>query len=1218
MSTTAFGRRFHAGALALHAAEQACKNVAGGLLVAGDLGFTFFKSSQEVAEWHAAHVAPTEFMGVVAAWAEVARSDRPSCIAVQVNSGPALGEAGSQVWPGTETMHDDAATDLLIDEAVVLVGEALGRSVARAMFALSRSQDQRGTLVRLVLKRGPVLPNQAARSGFLARLLASARVQQLVRCGVLEVAPFYRYGEHISLPLCPGAGGAAFVPDGASEWTAEALEHYTVTVVPAGAEVASFEPASLGPLFKDAEHVLAYCSRRGFHFTPQDVRVAGAAEAGFVLRLDPRASFTCPARVVHPARTEVLLLVSGDGVTLVCCGLPRHGARPGDVVCGQRACFRTGHTECCSLFLGLLAPPLFEPTPVPPRLVDGVPRAAALEGTNLVVCDHCGCGKTVAGCETVVQHVLAERRAGRAVWVVVVASHVGLVESMVANLNVHLRRAGLEGAKDYVAHKELLSGVVVICAPSVHKLERGLLRPRTPTSARLLVLFDEPVAALKMIASMRSARNVSAEDQLRGLALLFQKASRLVLCDADATPDNVGLLLRSAGVRDVTYRRTQLQPFQGQKATFVLGYSVGADGGPRIQCWTSAVFLGRLLRQPERLSIFVPVSEVKIGLVLADYCRVRHPDVECHFLWAKSPNKRELVELFTGMRPGRQVVFIASPALTTGVSHDHGAFGVVMEVLAAFTTSATDSGQRVARPRPFQGRTPRLYQVIADPNIALADLARWEELKFDKATVVDEDLRAFIQARTLADASSLAKARGWLRMADFKARFGVGPPPDCDARFVHTSRGDYLLQRAPARGLHSKAEIVDQVTRHSRLATATRKVSAGATPAYAAVCRAAKDVTRAVTGCADLDALLCAPAVDAANRARTILEDIRQRHVAAGRDLSEPFELLELGEEDDEWQVLEMCSKRASELGVADYDAKAVYARTRFFCYGDGGRFPSREAQWRAMLDAEAERNDPKRARLAARAPDDALPEAEEELRGRDDPDRPLEEIHAEWERDLWYQALCFGELAVLDVCLQIEAPELQEDGFADAKAEWTRMHRFGVQAAFVALAEYRRSPPDQGGGHAWANNLARAYPQVRGDVPAYIKAAQLETLLVACGFADGWRGNDRVAGFKDKPTEAGDVDAKRRMVEALNDVREKGSCFLTSRSLMKTVQQEVSSLQCLVTVEKAVCPTSHDVFEVKRSAILDRYMFGEQFQAEEHGLAWRGALFKQFRAARP
>ena len=76
------------------------------------------------------------------------------------------------------------------------------------------------------------------------------------------------------------------------------------------------------------------------------------------------------------------------------------------------------------------------------------------------------------------------------------------------------------------------------------------------------------------------------------------------------------------------------------------------------------------------------------------------------FLHGKSQNKEALLRTFKTLTPGsgKQYVFIASPALVTGVSQDTGVFTEVLEVISSWSTSAPDSEQRVVRPRYKRSR----------------------------------------------------------------------------------------------------------------------------------------------------------------------------------------------------------------------------------------------------------------------------------------------------------------------------------------------------------------------------------------------------------------------------------------------------------------------------------------------------------------------------------
>lgn len=917
---------------------------------------------------------------------------------------------------------------------------AAGRAAATEVVALADCAlavcGEQGRL-RVVWCGGPILGGKGDREAFLGRLMREDAVRQLCAAGTLVLEPFYTYRSRVPLIWCPGEdfddqfwpqtaesvealgrGDGRLVNDD-STWDAAVLERHMVTVAADGApRVAGLRPAGGSSAVLGPEHrrALEACSGRGWTVLEADVVDVVEFPTGFQLTASSRAPARCPAAGLdHPAGTVTKLMLSGGVLSLTCGARARWGAVLDDVQLNDAAMSnvdRVGHGAlCCVAPLGLLLPAPPAPTLRPPVLVEGVPRCAPLtraarsaceaprlaplwapgpaaRGRKLVVVDSSdvGMGKSFAAFDAVVEHVVAERRAERDVWVVLLESHVVLVKDVVGKINQRLASMGLPLAKAWHDDEgaDLLTGVVVTCAPSAWRLLRGgrsAVRP--DRRARLFVVCDEVAASLNMLRNGQSeGGGRTAEERIQNIAGLFAKADTLIISDADASRDNAGHLLALAGLERVAYVKTDAYPWQGQEARTVLGVSVGDDGQPVYEPYGCVLELFDILDKPHKPNVLAPVSTVKIGRVIAEFVGRRFPDVLCLFLHRHSPNKAELLERFKAFKErGQQVLFIASPALVTGVSQDTGFFDEVFEVLSAYTTSATDAKQRRARARVHRGVAPLLTNYVADSRVAFANLRTWAPAAYDAKLNTGPAFLAHVASRRL-DCSSVKAALGLLKMAALQAECGVPAAlsvggvvrnsVDYDAYYLRTVRGDYVLTPQALEELVAAEAVERAATDWARHATAARRLRGRgeAAPEPSAVAVGARQERRPLSDSGPMRELLLRPRVEAANRVRTILAEIRAAHVDAKRLVHRTELRVYSGELK---ATLNTVTSFAKELDGSDYDQKAVYVLERLLCFGEpaegGPLFRTRDDFYHAMVQAEVEAKAEGRKRPAPTSP---------------------------------------------------------------------------------------------------------------------------------------------------------------------------------------------------------------------------------------------------------
>ena len=655
--------------------------------------------------------------------------------------------------------------------------------------------SQIGRQFRFVLATAPLLASQVYRDTFLQRALNRPIIKQLVSDGVVKLEQYYKYGgAGVPLLFCPAEKGHAerrslpFGPmppdelglDGdeslaaeaeAESWSEALLQRHCFTFVPPGAARAVMAvPTSADALLASLGEVnvttaiaaLALFDKRRGRASPlsrDDIFGVLTTPSGFDLKLQPRENFICVGGARHAPGGLLTLRIDHGRLCVTCHAGPRHDAHADDIPIvpfkgapSYRAAARTGHGDCCCVaWFGHVPRPVFVGTPPQiraPTVVQGVEYEASLkrdarkafhgfgggdrERSVTVSVSPCGTGKTFSYGDAIVEHVLSERRAGRKYWVVIICSHVILVDDVVDQVSKKLAAAGLEGAKHYARFEEkrteLFSGVVVICAPSTHHLLGGFRQLTTKRdSPRLVVVCDELVAALNMIPTLKTKNKMEPDHVLRNLCDVFVHSDILIICDANADHTNVGAFLLGCDIANFRFVKTNALPFKGQEVRHVIPVERRLNDTLAVQPWYAAVVLDELVKAPGRPSVFVPVSTKKCGQVLHNWLIAAHPDVQVYFLHGKSDDKPGLLNTFKTLVPadGLQVVFIASPALVTGVSQDTGMFSEVLEVLAAWSTSANDSEQRKDRPRfkpALMAKPPRVTTVLVDATVAFANV----------------------------------------------------------------------------------------------------------------------------------------------------------------------------------------------------------------------------------------------------------------------------------------------------------------------------------------------------------------------------------------------------------------------------------------------------------------------------------------------------------------
>ena len=594
---------------------------------------------------------------------------------------------------GRQATLVNIATTVLLELYSHLRASAAPPSLADCAVSVAETA-QLGRQFRVLLPPTcPVLAGQVHRDAFLAKALSSIKTKKFVADGVVSLEHYYRYGIYSGVPLlfCPaelghaerrsavfrpmppselglglGLGGATEA--GAPVWSEALLNHHCFTCVAHKAPRASLDniPTTTADLIGTlgdsslVESALAlYDKAKHARATPislDDLKAVLTTSTGFELTFTPSAEFRCVAGARHGAGVSFALKVDAGCLTVMCRGGPRHGATALDIPLALKkgvptgVCVsRTGHVGCCcNAVLGHVPRPAFigkQPILRAPKVVDGVAYEASLkkaarsphsssdgrERSVTVSCSPCSMGKTFAYSEAIIEHVRDETRARRGPWVVVVCSHVILVDSIVVELSAKLEAAGIEKAKNYADFEEnrseLWSGVVVVCAPSVHHVITGIRR-LDAKKRRLMVVCDELVAALNMIPTLRSKNRLEPDQLLQTLCELFVSADVLIVCDANADHSNVGRFFKECGIHRHQFVKTNALPFRGQVARLLIPVEVHNNDKFHLQPWYAAVVLNELITQTGAPSVFVPVSTKKCGQVLFTWCTQTHPEVE--------------------------------------------------------------------------------------------------------------------------------------------------------------------------------------------------------------------------------------------------------------------------------------------------------------------------------------------------------------------------------------------------------------------------------------------------------------------------------------------------------------------------------------------------------------------------------------------------------------
>ena len=583
------------------------------------------------------------------------------------------------------------------------------------------------------------------------------------------------------------------------------------------------------------------------------------------------------------------------------------------------------------------------------------------------------------------------------------------------------------------------------------------------------------------------------------------------------------------------------------------------------------------------------------------------------FLHGKSPNKEALLRTFKTLAPGtgKQYVFIASPALVTGVSQDTGVFTEVLEVISSYSTSAPDSEQRVVRPRYkplLMTSPPRITTILVDQSVAMANVPGFLIQQFDDEAIRDPALRAYIEARTLSGVNSLEKAQVCLSNALFLKRWGapyhidVGTQRDVkldwDAYFVRTVRASYMLKLVPpgkrttfeeVRDAFTMTRRVKSVSEHKRFRAMLdgRQHSTTFMDTYE---EARSTHSRSFA----LEHFLFAPYLDQANRKFTLMEDIKNLHAAAGRVMSTA--VVQTDPEDEaQALIISTCASISASLKAVDYKHKAEYALKRFFALGapdeHGPRFESGDAQWNAMVTLFKRVEDESRKRprqeedgggtSAATAPpgnDEAANQAEI---GADDDDDGggadeeevafvlTDEKRDEWDQDLWKQRLAFGEDAVKDVATRVakfyDSGGVLDQAEPDPVVMWTAMHEYDVQDAVRAIAVAHLKPKT-------IDELleTKTFSAFRERQPVQFKVEMLSDMLSALGFVALWGSSSTLPGIEDNPPRGSpEYTRKERVLKVFNVYN--GSAYdCAAPNVLKAVMRFIERLKLGVKVGSA------------------------------------------------
>ena len=593
------------------------------------------------------------------------------------------------------------------------------------------------------------------------------------------------------------------------------------------------------------------------------------------------------------------------------------------------------------------------------------------------------------------------------------------------------------------------------------------------------------------------------------------------------------------------------------------------------------------------------------------------------FLHGKSPNKEALLRTFKTLAPGtgKQYVFIASPALVTGVSQDTGVFTEVMEVISSYSTSAPDSEQRVVRPRYkplLMTSPPRITTILVDQSVAMANVPGLLVQQFDDEAIRDPALRAYIEARTLSGVNSLEKAQVCLRNALFLKRWGapyhidVGTQKDVkhvdwDAYFVRTVRASYMLTLTPPWKRKTFEEVRDAFTMTRRVKSVSEQKRFRAMVdghQHTTTFMDAYEEARSTHSWSfALEHFLFAPYLDQANRKFTLMEDIKNLHVAAGRVTS--TEVVQTDPEDEaQASIISTCAQISASLKSDDYKHKAKYALARFFAFGapdeHGPRFESSDAQWNAMVELfkrveEESRKRPRQEEDGGTTTATALPANDEAASqaeiGADDDDEEeafvlTEEKRDEWDEDLWKQRLAFGEDAVKDVATRVAA--FYDSGGVLGQADpdpvemWTAMHEYDVQDSVRAIAVAHLKPKT-------IDELleTKTFSAFRERQPVQFKVQMLSDLLSALGFDALWGSSSRLPGLDDDPLRGSPEYSRKESVVKVFNAYNNSAYACATPNVLKAVMRFIERLKLGV----KVCSANNRMYTVALAPHLRLYL---------------------------
>lgn len=184
---------------------------------------------------------------------------------------------------------------------------------------------------------------------------------------------------------------------------------------------------------------------------------------------------------------------------------------------------------------------------------------------------------------------------------------------------------------------------------------------------------------------------------------------------------------------------------------------------------------------------------------------------------------------------------------------------------------------------------------------------------------------------------------------------------------------------------------------------------------------------------------MLAPRVEATNRVQTILQENRDRNVAAKRTPI-PNEVRVYSDE----ALLDEAAAFAKGLDFKELAEKAAYVRDRLLALGaPGGEFTSREEYFSAMHKLMVEEQGGKRKRAAPAADDDATARQALLMPDEDGEGEPESAKHRRWQVEVLQKVLTFNEQAVLDAARRVtQLPCEAEKGDADHPlALWREMY---------------------------------------------------------------------------------------------------------------------------------------------------------------------------------